>query len=118
MEKMTLEDPEVTYQNIRRAAEVHRQVRHYTRKYIRPGMSLTEIAEYIENGTRALVEEDGLECGVGFPTGLSLNNCAAHFTPNAGDTTSTLINIRWPMMLMSYQYSKVVTCSRSILEFM
>ncbi|KIM70312.1 hypothetical protein SCLCIDRAFT_1207631 [Scleroderma citrinum Foug A] len=86
-EKMALEDPEVTYQNIRRAAEVHRQVRHYARKYIRPGMSLTEIAEYIENGTRALVEEDGLECGVGFPTGLSRNNCAAHFTPNAGDTT-------------------------------
>jgi len=27
-----------------------------------------------------------LESGVGFPTGLSLNNCAAHYTPNAGDT--------------------------------
>ncbi|KAI6031517.1 peptidase M24, structural domain-containing protein [Pisolithus microcarpus] len=87
LEKMALEDPEVTYQNIRRAAEVHRQVRQYARKYIRPGQSLTEIAEYIENGTRALVEENGLESGVGFPTGLSLNNCAAHFTPNAGDTT-------------------------------
>ncbi|KAI6153818.1 peptidase M24, structural domain-containing protein [Pisolithus tinctorius] len=87
LEKMAVEDPEVTYQNIRRAAEVHRQVRQYARKYIRPGQSLTEIAEYIENGTRALVEENGLECGVGFPTGLSLNNCAAHFTPNAGDTT-------------------------------
>lgn len=87
LEKMALEDPEVTYQNIRRAAEVHRQVRQYARKYIRPGQSLTEIAEYIENGTRALVEENGLESGVGFPTGLSLNNCAAHFTPNAGDAT-------------------------------
>ncbi|KIN93847.1 hypothetical protein M404DRAFT_170028 [Pisolithus tinctorius Marx 270] len=87
LEKMAMEDPEVTYQNIRRAAEVHRQVRQYARKYIRPGQSLTKIAEYIENGTRALVEENGLECGVGFPTGLSLNNCAAHFTPNAGDTT-------------------------------
>ncbi|KAG6335093.1 hypothetical protein ID866_4002 [Astraeus odoratus] len=87
LEKMSMEDPELAYQNIRRAAEVHRQVRHYARKYIRPGMSMTEIAEYIENGTRALVEENGLECGVGFPTGLSLNNCAAHFSPNAGDTT-------------------------------
>jgi methionyl aminopeptidase len=47
---------------------------------------MTEIAENIENGTRALVEENGLESGVGFPTGLSLNNCAAHYTPNAGDT--------------------------------
>jgi len=48
---------------------------------------MIEIAENIENGTRALVEENGLESGVGFPTGLSLNNCAAHYTPNAGDTT-------------------------------
>ena len=25
--------------------------------------------------------------GIGFPTGCSLNNCAAHYTPNAGDKT-------------------------------
>jgi len=85
-ERMAMEDPDVTYNNIRRAAEVHRQVRQAARKFIRPGQSMTEIAEYIENGTRALVEENGLECGVGFPTGLSLNNCAAHYSPNAGDT--------------------------------
>ena len=48
---------------------------------------MTEIAEYIEDGTRALVEENGFESGIGFPTGLSLNHCAAHYTPNAGDTT-------------------------------
>ena len=47
---------------------------------------MTEIAENIEDGTRALVEENGLESGIGFPTGLSLNNCAAHYSPNAGDT--------------------------------
>jgi len=52
-------------------------------------MTMTEIAENIEDGTRALVEENGLECGVGFPTGLSLNHCAAHYTPNQGDTTGT-----------------------------
>ncbi|KAF7307196.1 Methionine aminopeptidase 2 [Mycena indigotica] len=87
LDKMTHEDPETTYQNIRKGAEVHRLVRQHARKNIRPGMSLTEIAENIEAGTRALVEGDGLEAGVGFPTGLNLNNCAAHFTPNAGDTT-------------------------------
>jgi len=86
-EKLANEDPETTYQNIRRAAEVHRIVRKHARKFIRPGMTMTEIAENIEDGTRALVEECGLESGVGFPTGLSLNNCAAHYTPNAGDTT-------------------------------
>ncbi|EIM92854.1 peptidase M24A methionine aminopeptidase [Stereum hirsutum FP-91666 SS1] len=86
LERITNEDPDLTYQNIRRASEVHRQVRHYARKHIKPGMTMTEIANTIEDGTRALVEENGLETGVGFPTGLSLNNCAAHYTPNPGDT--------------------------------
>lgn len=27
-----------------------------------------------------------MESGVGFPTGLSLNHCAAHYSPNSGDT--------------------------------
>lgn len=91
-EKMANEDPETTYQSIRRASEVHRQVRQHARKTIRPGMTMTEIVENIEAGTRALVEENGLDCGVGFPTGVSLNHCAAHYTPNAGDTTGALIS--------------------------
>lgn len=85
-ERMAMEDPEITYQCIRRAAEVHRQVRQSARKHIRPGMTMTEVANLIEDGSRALVEESGLESGIGFPTGLSLNHCAAHYTPNAGDT--------------------------------
>jgi len=85
-ERMANEDPETTYQSIRRAAEVHRLVRKHARKHIRPGMSMTEIVENIEDGSRAMVEENGFESGVGFPTGLSLNDCAAHYTPNAGDT--------------------------------
>lgn len=83
------QDPETTYQNIRRAAEVHRLVRQHARKHIRPGMSMLEIADNIEDGTRALVEANGMESGIGFPTGLSLNNCAAHYTPNPGDTKGT-----------------------------
>ncbi|KAJ1660625.1 Methionine aminopeptidase 2, partial [Coemansia sp. RSA 25] len=63
----------------------HREVRQYVRGNIRPGMDLTTIAEMVENGTRTLVEERGFEAGIGFPTGLSINHCAAHYTPNAGD---------------------------------
>jgi methionyl aminopeptidase len=85
---LALEDPEKSYENIRRAAEVHRLVRSHARKHIRPGMSMLEIVENIEEGTRALVEENGFESGIGFPTGVSVNECAAHYTPNAGDTTS------------------------------
>jgi methionyl aminopeptidase len=29
----------------------------------------------------------GLKRGIGFPTGCSLNHCAAHYTPNPGDKT-------------------------------
>lgn len=79
------ETQDQNYNDLRRAAEVHRQVRAYARKTIKPGMTMTSIAELIENGTRALVEEDGLKSGVGFPTGLSLDHCAAHYTPNPKD---------------------------------
>ncbi|RMD44845.1 hypothetical protein DV735_g400, partial [Chaetothyriales sp. CBS 134920] len=78
-------------QEYRKGAEVHRQVRKWANENIKPGMSLTEIAEGIENGTRALTEHWGLEegdnikGGVGFPTGLSINHIAAHYTPNAGN---------------------------------
>ncbi|KAJ2476435.1 Methionine aminopeptidase 2 [Coemansia sp. RSA 2131] len=71
--------------DLRRAAEVHRQVRRHAQSVIRPGMDLTTIADMIENGTRTLVEANGFESGIGFPTGLSINHCAAHYTPNAGD---------------------------------
>ncbi|KAF8586271.1 peptidase M24A, methionine aminopeptidase [Ramaria rubella] len=86
LERILQEDPETTYENIRRAAEVHRLVRKHARTWIKPGMSMTSIADTIEDGTRALVEENGMESGIGFPTGLSVNNCAAHYTPNPGDT--------------------------------
>jgi methionyl aminopeptidase len=88
LERMTMEHEEDTYNNIRKAAEVHRQVRAYARRTIKPGMSMTEIAENIENGTRSLVEGDGFEAGIGFPTGLNVNHIAAHFSPNAGDKQS------------------------------
>ncbi|TIA99750.1 hypothetical protein E3P96_02828 [Wallemia ichthyophaga] len=86
-EKLAMADPVKTYSDIRRAGEVHRQVRSYVQRSVKPGMSMTEIAEMVEDGTRACVEEDGLNSGVGFPTGVSLNDCAAHYTPNAGDKT-------------------------------
>ena len=75
----------------RHGAEAHRQARQYARKFIKPGMSLTDIANGIEDSVRALVGHQGLEegdaqiAGMGFPTGLSLNHCAAHYTPNAGN---------------------------------
>ena len=79
--------------DFRQAAEVHREVRKYARSVIKPGMTLTEIAELIEDGTRHLTGHMGLEegdnliAGVAFPTGLNLDHIAAHYSPNAGNKT-------------------------------
>ncbi|KAF2672767.1 methionine aminopeptidase 2 [Microthyrium microscopicum] len=77
--------------DLRRAAIVHRQVRSWAKDWIKPGMGLTEIAEGIEDSVRHLTghmgleEGDNIKGGVAFPTGLSRNNCAAHYSPNAGN---------------------------------
>jgi methionyl aminopeptidase len=75
-------------QDVRRAAEVHRQVRaHIVQNVAKPGVSLTHMCETLEDSVRALIEASGLEAGIAFPTGCSLNHVAAHWTPNAGDKT-------------------------------
>jgi methionyl aminopeptidase len=45
---------------------------------------MVDLCEKLESSVRALIEENGLEAGIAFPTGCSLNHVAAHWTPNAG----------------------------------
>lgn len=75
---------ESEYNSIREAAEVHRQTRADFLKWVRPGLPMIEIAQYIENSTRSLLNAKwgDISRGWGFPTGVSLNHVAAHFTPN------------------------------------
>jgi len=77
----------VVYEEIRLGAEAHRQTRQHIQKFIKPGQTMIEICEELEKTSRALIKEKGLEAGLAFPTGCSINHCAAHYTPNAGDTT-------------------------------
>lgn len=56
-------------------------------RWIKPGMTMIEICEEVENTARKLIKENGLQAGLAFPTGCSRNHCAAHYTPNAGDPT-------------------------------
>jgi methionyl aminopeptidase len=70
---------------LRKAAEGHRQTRKYIQSVIKPGMRLIDICDKIENMNRYLINADGLKCGIGFPTGCSINHVAAHYTPNPGD---------------------------------
>ncbi|WMV06918.1 hypothetical protein MTR67_000303 [Solanum verrucosum] len=80
-----LEKP--TYNSVRQAAEVHRQVRKYIRQIAKPGMLMIDLCETLENMVRKLISENGLQAGIAFPTGCSLNWVAAHWTPNSGDKT-------------------------------
>uniref|UniRef100_A0ACD5ZNM5 Uncharacterized protein n=1 Tax=Avena sativa TaxID=4498 RepID=A0ACD5ZNM5_AVESA len=75
------------YNSVRQAAEVHRQVRKHTRSIVKPGMLMIELCETLENMVRKLIKENGLQAGIAFPTGCSLNWVAAHWTPNSGDKT-------------------------------
>ena len=76
------------YGKVRWGAEVHRQVRNYAQSLCKPGVKLSDLCHALENKNRELVQEAGLERGIAFPTGCSLNHVAAHYTPNSGDDTT------------------------------
>ncbi|XP_050412609.1 methionine aminopeptidase 2 [Patella vulgata] len=87
-EKKALEKAQYyLYEEVRQAAEAHRQTRQYMKSILKPGMQMFDICETLEGTARKLINEKGLEAGLAFPTGCSLNHCAAHYTPNAGDKT-------------------------------
>lgn len=78
-------------ESARIAASAHKAVRQNLQAVIKPGMTLLEIAEFVENGTRTMLGQ-GLNKGIGFPTGLSLNSCAAHDSPNPKSKPVVLTN--------------------------
>lgn len=64
------------------AGKIHQKVRKIIQPKIQPGISLSYIAELIESTTKRLTNNVGINYGIGFPTGLSLNNCVAHYSPD------------------------------------
>lgn len=73
-----------------RAAEAHRRVRSNIQPLLKPGASVLKIVETVEQCTRKLLAGEKNN-GIGFPCGVSLNDCAAHFTfnPKNGDIILT-----------------------------
>lgn len=57
------------------------------RGIIKPGIDMTYMCTTLEDTVRKLIQANGLEAGIAFPTGCSLNHIAAHWTPNANDKT-------------------------------
>ena len=77
--------------SLQKAGKIHKQVRQHlhTSKILTPGSSLLAIANEIETKTRELTFASGYSSiygGIGFPVGLSINECAAHFHPLKTDT--------------------------------
>ena len=74
-------------ESMRKAGECHKQIRKYAQSIIKPGIKLIDMVQKIENMLRFITNQNLTECGQAFPTGCSLNNVAAHYTPNKGDET-------------------------------
>jgi len=74
------------------AGQIHKEVRRFLQPYLRPGVKLTDIASIIELKTEELTnqmansEGKPINKGIGFPVGLAINDCAAHFHPEPGST--------------------------------
>jgi methionyl aminopeptidase len=78
---------------LRQGGDIHKQVQEYTKSIIKADSKLIDLATAIESKIQELThydEKNPLAGGVAFPTGLSVNNCAAHWSPNPSDTYQIL----------------------------
>ncbi len=71
--------------DIRKAAECHKLVRYQLQNYIKPGMKIFDICNFIENNVCTNFNENNLKAGIGFPVGYSINNIIAHDTATPDD---------------------------------
>ena len=67
------------FESYLKAGDIAREVKEFARRLIKPGVKLIDVAERID----AKIFELGGEPA--FPVNLSLNEVAAHFTPEPGD---------------------------------
>ena len=64
-----------------------------------------------ENTARKLINENGLKAGLAFPTGCSINHCAAHYTPNAGDPTVLGVDDVVKMDFGTHINGRIIDCA-------
>jgi methionyl aminopeptidase len=76
---------DIILEDLKKGAKIHRKVRKYAREILKPGVDLLDFCNKLENKTRELTKTNEKNNGIGFPTGVSINECAAHFTPTIGD---------------------------------
>lgn len=71
--------------DLRKAGDIHRQVRDYIYPLIKPNMKIMKLCDLIENKITEITKHNDNRGGIAFPTGLSINNMIAHDTVNIGD---------------------------------
>ncbi len=95
------------------------QVRQYIRTIAKPGVRMTDLCERLEKCVRQLISENGLEAGIAFPTGCSLNYVAAHWTPNANDQTvlqyNDVMKLGKPHEIFGLHYLNLLICCDALL---
>jgi methionyl aminopeptidase len=99
-------------ESLRLAADIHKRVRRKLREsnLIAPGTSLADIANFIETRTKEYTVNllhslnytgrnsdtnpkiTAINGGIGFPVGLSINECAAHYHPHSSACDKLLSN--------------------------
>ncbi len=69
---------------------IHKKVRQKIQPLIKPDLKLLDLTLLIENETREIAKNHKnltINNGIGFPAGLSLNECAAHWAPSNNTLT-------------------------------
>ena len=77
--------------SLEHSSSIHKEVRRFLQPYLRPGIKLIDIAKIIELKTVELYNlsnsNKSINKGIGFPVGLSVNDCAAHWHPMKDNST-------------------------------
>tara|TARA_B100000795_G_C22801801_1_gene442346 strand:+ start:3101 stop:4114 length:1014 start_codon:yes stop_codon:yes gene_type:complete len=86
------EDLKTTLENFKQAATIHKKVKNDIQEMINSkkvlNMKYFDIANHIEGLIKThsnFDKNNKFKSGIGFPIGLSINECAAHWTPNPGE---------------------------------
>lgn len=72
-------------EKLKNAANIHNSVKEYINPLIKEDVNIYSICTMIEDKIKHLNNSNQLNNGIAFPTGISVNNIAAHYTPNKND---------------------------------
>ena len=71
--------PKSELEKLTYANNIHKSIQHKVKTFIKPDIKLLDIVEFIEHNIETELPNQ-VNKGKAFPVGVSVNNCAAHFT--------------------------------------